>query len=198
MVELSLLNEPVTIAVGWFYLTTNSARVITYAPQIIAVWRCTDGARAISLLTWGSWMLSHLTAMVYGVLVVGDGFFVTISAINFTGCSLVTVIAARRRRNARAQPEQPEATGAEKAQETQTISRLDLATANTPTHGGVHDAATHRIPVFETQGQTERDDRGFHAKVQEAIDSKKPRLPHDEVMHRMTQRLEKLRQRRAA
>ena len=69
MIELAPLDEPVAAAIGWFYLATNSARVLTYVPQIVAVWRCTDGARAISLLTWGSWMIANVTAVAYGVLV---------------------------------------------------------------------------------------------------------------------------------
>ena len=46
-------------AIGWFYLVTNATRVFTYLPQIVAVRRSTDGERAISLFTWGSWLVSH-------------------------------------------------------------------------------------------------------------------------------------------
>ncbi|MFM9925585.1 hypothetical protein VLK31_21530 [Variovorax sp. H27-G14] len=83
--------------VSWLYLATNSARALTYVPQIAAVWRCTDGAKAISLLTWGSWVLANLTGVMYGALVVQDGFFAGISALNFVCCSAVALIAARRR-----------------------------------------------------------------------------------------------------
>lgn len=54
MESLAPLDGPVAAAIGWFYLVTNSARVFAYVPQIITVWRCRDGARAISLVTWGS------------------------------------------------------------------------------------------------------------------------------------------------
>ena len=91
------LTDPVIAAISWFDLVTNSARIFTYIPQIIAVWRCQDGARAILLLTWGSWVISHLAAIAYGVLVVHDVFFVVISTINLTGCGAVTVLAAHRR-----------------------------------------------------------------------------------------------------
>lgn len=83
--------------VSWLYLSTNSARAVTYLPQVVAVWRCTDGARAISLLTWSSWVLANLTAVMYGIWVVRDVFFVAISAINLVFCATVTLIAARRR-----------------------------------------------------------------------------------------------------
>lgn len=49
-----------------------------------------------------------------------------------------------------------------------------------------------RVSEFETQEQADSYDRWFRAKVQEAIDSKKPRIPHDEVTRRMEERLTKL------
>ena len=82
---------------GWLYLLTNAVRVLTYLPQIVVVWRCKDGARSVSLLTWGSWALSNVTATAYGALVVQDTFFVAISLVNLAGCSAVALIAARRR-----------------------------------------------------------------------------------------------------
>lgn len=86
------------VAVGWAYLLTNACRVLTYVPQIVVVWRSSDGAQAISLLTWASWSVSHLTALLYGLLVVADGFLVAVSLINLAGCVVVTCIAYRRRR----------------------------------------------------------------------------------------------------
>ena len=90
-------SATVLSGIAWFYFVTNAARVVTYVPQILAVWRCRDGAHTISLLTWGSWVLSHATAMLYGTLVVKDPFFVLVSFVNLVCCGAVTVIAARRR-----------------------------------------------------------------------------------------------------
>ena len=84
--------------IAWTYLATNAARVFTYVPQVVVVWRCRDGARAISLLTWSSWSVSHLAAVLYGALVAHDHFLVGVSLINLLGCGLVTGIAMRRRR----------------------------------------------------------------------------------------------------
>lgn len=42
-----------------------------------------------------------------------------------------------------------------------------------------------RVSEFETQEQADSYDRWFRAKVQEAIDSQKPRIPHDQVMAEM-------------
>jgi uncharacterized protein with PQ loop repeat len=92
-------------AIGWAYLLTNACRVLTYVPQIVVVWRCRDGAQSISLMTWGSWSVSHLTALLYGALVFEDGFLVAVSLINLAGCGVVTWIAYRRRRaHAQMQP----------------------------------------------------------------------------------------------
>ncbi len=95
------LNHGVAAAIGWFYLVTNSLRMFTYIPQILAVWHCRDGARSISLITWYSWVVSNATAIAYGALVVHDVFFTFISSINLTCCTAVAVIASRRRRRLR-------------------------------------------------------------------------------------------------
>lgn len=83
--------------IAWLYLITNATRLVTYLPQIIVVWRCTDGARSVSVLTWGSWVLSQATATLYGIWVLHDLPFVAISLINLVGCGCVTVLALRRR-----------------------------------------------------------------------------------------------------
>ncbi|WPB55583.1 hypothetical protein [Xylophilus sp. GOD-11R] len=83
--------------IAWLYLLTNATRLVTYLPQIIVVWRCTDGARSVSVLTWGSWVLAQATSTLYGLLVLHDLPFVLISLINLVGCGCVTVIAMRRR-----------------------------------------------------------------------------------------------------
>ncbi|MBS0293655.1 MAG: hypothetical protein JSS01_14190 [Proteobacteria bacterium] len=83
--------------IGWFYLATNAARVFAYLPQITAIWRCHDGAQAISLLTWGMWTVSHVAALLYGALLMHDLYFVTISTVNLTGCGLIAALATWRR-----------------------------------------------------------------------------------------------------
>jgi hypothetical protein len=83
--------------VAWAYLISNATRVLTYVPQIVAVWRCPHGAISVSLMTWGSWAASNLTAVLYGALVVDDHFFVAISLINLVGCGAVTLIVSWKR-----------------------------------------------------------------------------------------------------
>ncbi len=45
------------------------------------------------------------------------------------------------------------------------------------------------VSEFETQEHSNAYDIWFKAKVQEAMDSKKPRIPHDEVVKLMQERL---------
>ncbi len=95
--SLPIPDDALLCSVTWIYLVTNAARVFSFIPQIHAVWRCTDGAHAISLLTWGAWVLSHVSALAYGTLVMHDLPFVLIALINFSGCSAVMAITIRRR-----------------------------------------------------------------------------------------------------
>ena len=83
-------------SIVWFYVISNALRAFTYIPQILAVWRSQDGARALSLLTWSSWLVANVAAVIYGVWV-HDAFLVFISLINFTGCGAVTAIVVQRR-----------------------------------------------------------------------------------------------------
>ncbi len=80
------------------YVLTNAARVFTYLPQFMAVWRSTDGARDISLFTWGSWVVANGTAVAYGAVVTHDPIFTRIAMLNLVCCSAVTVVGAQRRR----------------------------------------------------------------------------------------------------
>ena len=50
------------------------------------------------------------------------------------------------------------------------------------------------VSEFETEEQAASYDRWLRAKVQRAIDSEKPRIPHDQVMTEMRELLEAKRQ----
>ncbi len=54
------------------------------------------------------------------------------------------------------------------------------------------------VSEFHTEQEAASYDRWFCAKVQEAIDSKDPRIPHDEVMAKMDALVAKLKQPKAA
>ena len=92
-------------AIGWFYAATSFIRVVAYVPQVWLVWRCIEGARSVSLLTWGSAALSHLAATLYGMLALGDGCFTAIGIGNLAGSVAIVWVAgvqraASRRRSA--------------------------------------------------------------------------------------------------
>ena len=111
MISLQFPDAPagsLIATIAWAYLVTNAVRVLSYLPQIVTVWRCRDGARSLSLWTWSLWTASHITAVLYGTLVVLDLFFVAISTVNLTGCGAVTLIATRRRLAARRTPDDNE------------------------------------------------------------------------------------------
>jgi hypothetical protein len=55
-----------------------------------------------------------------------------------------------------------------------------------------------RVSEFETEEQASSYDQWFRAKVQEAIDDKRPRIPHDQVAQRMEKILFEIRQKKAA
>jgi len=55
-----------------------------------------------------------------------------------------------------------------------------------------------RISEFETEEQEASYDTWFRIKVQEAIDDKQPRIPHDRVTHRIETILAEMRVKKAA
>lgn len=83
--------------VALLYVATNSVRVFFYAPQIRAVLKAEDGARAVSIATWGFWTFAHMTAMLYGWFVIHDSAFCAIFAGNLACTSAVTLIVVRKR-----------------------------------------------------------------------------------------------------
>jgi hypothetical protein len=87
------LNETIT----WIFVAVNSGRVLSYLPQIYTALRCNDGARSISLATWGYFTLSHLTGAFYGLDVVHDPNLAGVFFGNFVACvTLLLVVACKR------------------------------------------------------------------------------------------------------
>jgi uncharacterized protein with PQ loop repeat len=78
---------PADAALGVFTVC-NTARVFAYLPQIVKIGRDTQGATAISSVTWALFGVSHLSTVAYAVLVVDDWRMAAIFAAN-TLCCLV-------------------------------------------------------------------------------------------------------------
>jgi uncharacterized protein with PQ loop repeat len=95
------LGETIT----WIFVMVNSARLLAYLPQIHAAWRCTDGARSISMLTWSYFALAHLTGAFYSWSVANDPKLAAVFVGNCLACSaLVAVVGWKRRNRAISQP----------------------------------------------------------------------------------------------
>lgn len=84
-------------AIGWFYAATSVLRVVAYAPQVWLVWRCVEGARSVSMITWITSAVSHLAATIYGLGVVYDFCFVAVGVGNFVGSVAVVWVACAQR-----------------------------------------------------------------------------------------------------
>ena len=94
--ELDIAPQTIQ-AIGWFYALTSALRVVAYAPQVALIWRCPEGGRSVSMVTWVASTLSHVTATVYGVAVVADPCL-TASAVGNTAGSVAIVWVALVRR----------------------------------------------------------------------------------------------------
>src|SRR5689334_11167127 len=84
----------VTLAVFTFF---NTLRFLAYIPQIATALRDQAGAQAISLGTWGLFLVSHLSAMAYALENQGDWSMATLFLSNALGCGLIILIAAVKR-----------------------------------------------------------------------------------------------------
>jgi hypothetical protein len=88
-------------AIGWLFVTVNAARTAAYLPQIWAAFTSSDGARGVSILTWGYFALSHLTGAAYSFDVARDSKLFGAFLGNFIACSvLLAVVVWQRRRQA--------------------------------------------------------------------------------------------------
>ena len=87
---------PADAALGVFTLC-NTARVFAYLPQMIKIGRDTQGATAISYTTWALFGVSHLSTVVYAVLVVDDWRMAAVFAANTLCCLVILGLTAWKR-----------------------------------------------------------------------------------------------------
>lgn len=79
----------------------NGARVFSYLPQIRVIARDTNGASAVSFLTWGMWLCANASAALYAGIVARDAPLSIINSSNAFFCATVIVLTAYKRRSHR-------------------------------------------------------------------------------------------------
>lgn len=82
----------------------NGLRIIAYVPQIVRAARDTSGAEAISVSTWGLFLLANISAVAYALVNKDDWTMAIVFLANGVGCTVILAIAGwnrRRHRNAR-------------------------------------------------------------------------------------------------
>lgn len=86
------MNEHITDLVTWAFFAANGGRILVYVPQLVAAWRCGDGAKSVSRVTWGYFAFAHLTGILYGALVIHSWHMAMVFAGNFAVCCLLVGI----------------------------------------------------------------------------------------------------------
>jgi hypothetical protein len=85
--------DAISFAFGLF----NLLRLISYIPQIVAVARDHQGARAISLTCWTVWIGANATTALYSWVKLADFALASVSAFNTMCCLLVVFVAGYKR-----------------------------------------------------------------------------------------------------
>ncbi|HEY0336939.1 MAG TPA: hypothetical protein VGC70_06315 [Burkholderiales bacterium] len=89
------------VAIGAFTLC-NSVRVFAYIPQIVLIGRDKTGVAAISYSTWGLFVASHLSTVVYAAVAVHDLKMALIFVANTVCCAAILGLTYYKRRQHRA------------------------------------------------------------------------------------------------
>jgi hypothetical protein len=79
------------------FTACNSARIMAYVPQLFRVARDSDGARAISYLTWVLFAISNLSTVGYALFVVHDLRIAAVFGANAISCAAIVAITAYKR-----------------------------------------------------------------------------------------------------
>jgi hypothetical protein len=84
----------ITLAI---FTLCNSLRVLAYLPQIARTIGDRGGAEAVSLATWGLFLISHASALGYALVNKGDWTMASMFLCNVLGCAAIVLIAAWKR-----------------------------------------------------------------------------------------------------
>lgn len=83
----------IALAFGAF----NALRLVSYFPQIIAVARDRDGAKAISIACWSIWIGANTSACFYAWVNLGDAVMALMMGFNAVCCTAVVALALCKR-----------------------------------------------------------------------------------------------------
>lgn len=78
--------EPLIVAAFSFF---NTIRVVSYVPQMVRIARDTNGATAVSFLTWTLWACANGSTAAYAGVIIGDRALCLVSSINTLCCAIV-------------------------------------------------------------------------------------------------------------
>ncbi|MBC7702502.1 MAG: hypothetical protein H7274_00965 [Rhodoferax sp.] len=87
------MTEQLVNMVTWVFFAANMGRIFAYLPQILAAWRCENGAAAVSRMPWGYFAIAHCTGSLYGLIVIRDTNMALVFLGNFIACcTLVGIV----------------------------------------------------------------------------------------------------------
>ncbi|HEX4893351.1 MAG TPA: hypothetical protein VFV47_08680 [Hyphomicrobiaceae bacterium] len=86
--------ETAIIAAFTFF---NTARLVSYLPQLLVIARDSNGATAVSYLTWTLWVCANISASAYAGVIAGDVALCFIYAMNGFFCLVTIALTAYKR-----------------------------------------------------------------------------------------------------
>jgi hypothetical protein len=92
--------ENLTDMIAWLFVAANASRLLGYLPQVVAAWKCRNGASAVSRMTWGYFAFAHFTGVLYGLVVIHDLSMAAVFLGNFLVCvALLAIVTWKKRRH---------------------------------------------------------------------------------------------------
>ena len=87
--------------VAWTYMVVNTGRVVFYVPQIKYLLKRNASAQGISTATWAGFCMSHLTALLYAMVVQHDSLFGFVCSLNLAFSLAIYGLATYRQMGSR-------------------------------------------------------------------------------------------------
>ena len=96
-----IIVDALTEFIAWLFVAANAGRLLGYLPQVVAAWRCRNGAAAVSRMTWGYFAFAHFTGALYGLVVIHDLKMAYVFLGNAAVCILLVSIVTWKKRQHR-------------------------------------------------------------------------------------------------